>query len=287
MLLRKSLSLIIKRNNLVKNIHFDAKEERITALRNISKSLFNHGKTRFEADKTSTNVYEHFEDPTLNSYSDYKSSERLKDFEDIHSVTVNFGSPEMADQMSGSIYMHANMEEDKCSQCLRLAEDIPSYSIMDLATCLTYMTWWSSEASHSLALREVVTSLDKTCVDRLASLHFSLQDQLRLAYQWQCLMFQHKAEFPEKMITELSSYVTQSSMPVLISFLLLLSTTRVDMQALPALQDRDVAGKLQGALPLLSEGELLACYAGLRVVGGGVEGGVRDILHKKYGYRLQ
>ena len=116
MLLRKSLSLIIKRANLVKNIHFDAKEERTTALRNISKSLFKHGKTRFDAGKTSTNVYEHFEDPTLNCYSDYESSERLKDFEDIHSVTVNFGSPEMADQMSGSIYMHANMEEDKCSQ---------------------------------------------------------------------------------------------------------------------------------------------------------------------------
>merc|ERR1719153_104614 len=62
-------------------------------------------------------------------------------------------------------------------------------------------------------------------------------------------MFQHKAEFPEKMITELSSYVTQSSMPVLISFLLLLSTTRVDMEALPALQDWDVAGKLHGSPP--------------------------------------
>ena len=108
-----------------------------------------------------------------------------------------------------------------------------------------------------------------------------------MAFQWQCLMFEHKAKFPEKMILELSTYVSQSSMPVLISFLLLLSSIEVDMQALPVLQGWDVAGKLQGALPLLSEGELLACYAGLRVVGGGVEGGVRDILYRKYGYRLQ
>ena len=115
MLLRKSLSFIVKRINLRKNIHIDAKEERTKALRNVSKSLFNHGKLRFEADKTSTNVYEHFEDPTLNK-NDIKASERLRDFEVIHSVTVNFGSPEMSDQMSGSIYMHANMEEDKCSQ---------------------------------------------------------------------------------------------------------------------------------------------------------------------------
>jgi len=287
MLLRKSMCLVMRRYNVIRTIHFNAKDERTNAVRNVSKSLYIVGKQRFETEKTATNVYEHFKEPTINLSDKINSSDRLKDFEDIHSVTVNFGSPEMSDQMSGSIYMHANMTEDKCSQCLRLAEDIPSYSITDLAMCLTYMTWWSSEASHSLALREVVSKLDVACVDRLASLHFSLQDQLRLAFQWQCLMFKHKAEFPEKMILELSSYVTQSSMPVLISFLLLLSSTELDSKTLPALHGQDAASKLQGALPLLSEGELLACYAGLRVLGGGLEGGVRETLHRKYGYRLQ
>ena len=93
-----------------------ATAEATKALRNVSKSLFKVGVMRFASDKTATNVYEHFAEPTIALGGERKPSEKLKDFEEIHSVTLNFGSPEMADQMSGSIYMHASMVEDKCSQ---------------------------------------------------------------------------------------------------------------------------------------------------------------------------
>ena len=39
----------------------------------------------------------------------------LKDFSDIHETTVQYGSPELADQLSGAMYMHAQSVEDKSS----------------------------------------------------------------------------------------------------------------------------------------------------------------------------
>jgi len=242
---------------------------------------------RFASEKTATNVYEHFAEPTIFSFGEEKEiSEKLKDFEEIHSVTVNFGSPEVADQMSGSIYMHASMEEDKCSQCLRLAEGIQNYSIRDLSMCLTLMGWWSSQAGNSLALRDLVTGLDQACIDRLASIHFSMQDKLRLGYQWQCLMFTHKAQFPIEMLHSMCPSVSQSSLPVLVSFLLILSSVDLGDKEFTVI-GQEMVEKLEPALPFLSESELVAIYAGLRRLGAGQEELVRRVLQTKYGYRLQ
>ena len=41
-------------------------------------------------------------------------------------------------------------------------------------------------------------ALDRAAVDRLNSLHFSLEDQLRIAFQWRSLIFQPQVEFPTK-----------------------------------------------------------------------------------------
>ena len=39
-----------------------------------------------------------------------------KDFIEIHESTVSYGSPELEDQNSGAIYMHASIHEDKSSK---------------------------------------------------------------------------------------------------------------------------------------------------------------------------
>ena len=39
----------------------------------------------------------------------------LKDFSDIHETTMEYGSPELSDQLSGAMYMHAQSVEDKSS----------------------------------------------------------------------------------------------------------------------------------------------------------------------------
>ena len=48
--------------------------------------------------------------------NEMKSAALGKDFCEIHECTVMYGCPELADHLSGSIYMRASIYEDKCSQ---------------------------------------------------------------------------------------------------------------------------------------------------------------------------
>ena len=163
------------------SLHLDSDvlDDKQTLLKNTANSLYKVGYLRLASDKTSENVYQHFAEPTntLNlNIDNYKES--LKDFLEIHDVTLNFGrneyltifshdfslsltpwpctselskisinsSPETADQMSGAIYLHASISEDKCSQCLRLASEVvPGLSINELLLCLSSVNWWSSQ----------------------------------------------------------------------------------------------------------------------------------------------
>ena len=161
----------------VRSLHDDADDVKKVFLKTTAKSLYKLGYLRLAADKTSSNLYEHFAEPTeeLNNYVSEESCKAMKEFLDIHDVTLSYGRPETADQMSGSMYLHAGVEEDKSSQCLRIADQIHSFSINDLSICLSKINWWSSEAGYSLALREIVEKLDAACVDRLQSLHFPLK----------------------------------------------------------------------------------------------------------------
>ena len=175
-----------QRFNLLKNVKMCLPKVRSTHngddkklfLKTTSKSLYKLGYLRYAADKASSNLYEHFDEPTVTKLEDTESAESchtLRDFLEIHEVTLNYGRPETADQMSGSMYLHAGVEEDKCSKCLRLADQLHALSINDISICLSKINWWSSEAGYSLALREILDKLDHACVDRLQSLHFPLK----------------------------------------------------------------------------------------------------------------
>ena len=175
--LLKNVNLCLPR---VRGIHNGDGDDKKLFMKTTSKSLYKLGYMRYAADKASSNLYEHFAEPTV-QLVDSGSGERcetLKDFLEIHEVSLNYGRPETADQMSGSMYLHAGVEEDKCSQCLRLADQLHNLSINDLSICLSKINWWSSEAGYSLALREILEKLDNACVDRLHSLHFPLKVRL-------------------------------------------------------------------------------------------------------------
>jgi len=254
-------------------------------LKNISQSLFLVGQHKYDIEKTATNVYEHFNDPT--SLLETNKSENIKDFCQMSEVIINFGSPEMADQMSGSIYMHASLEEDNCSKCLKLCDQIPTFCLNDLKICVSLMNWWSTEAIHSLAVKEMVKTIDVTCVDRLSSLHFSLQDQMRMSFQWQSLMFSHSSKFTVEFIKSSSSFIPQSSLPVIVSYLFILSLVEEERLVNVDLGGgREIANKIVSVLPLLTEPELIASYSGLKALGDQMEDGVKDFLISKYGYKL-
>lgn len=279
------------------------------SLKLISLGLYKSGKLRYVAEKTSTNVYRQFRDPTVSSMEpdiqfgqnqpkavEEAVTKNLLDFEEIHQVTVNFGSPEVADQMSGNIYMHATVTEDECSKCMRLTDTLADFSINDIKAAVTCLGWWGSDVQYSMALRDLVEALDRATVDRLNSLHFSLEDQLRLAFQWRSLLFQPQVEFPTKMLHSASPFVLQSSLPVLISFLLLLSAepstffspSSPSTFPLPLVSGKEVSTKLIPAVDFLGESEVAAACLGLRRLQGGEEGAavLASILAHKWGYNM-
>ena len=168
----------------IRSIHLGDGDDKQLFLKTTSKSLYKLGYMRLAADKASSNLYEHFDEPTALKFLDNSNfplsyfDSSLKDFLEIHEVTLNYGRPETADQMSGSMYLHAGVEEDKSSKCLRLADQVHALSINDLSICLSKVNWWGTEAGYSLALREILEKLDNACVDRLHSLHFPLKVRL-------------------------------------------------------------------------------------------------------------
>ena len=292
-----SICNLISSKNLHTNSDIHQDRDKRSIYKTTATSLHKTGFLRLADNKASENKYEHFAEPTelLNvNCESYRDS--LNDFFEIHDEVLNFGSPETADMMSGAVYFHASTSEDKCSQSLRIAmEVVPRMSIHELLICLSRMNWWGSEAGHSLALMEIVRAMDRACVDRLQSQHFSLRDQLRLVYQWHSLLFldHYPASFPGKMLSSVpASSLRQSSLPLIISWLLLLSSTDPvpgDMRDNKLLAE-DINNILRSGgelgLRLLSEGEVMACYLGLRALAPGSEQRIASFLKSQFGYRV-
>ena len=284
-----------------KNLHInsDIHQDKRSIYKATSTSLYKTGFLRLADNKAAENKYEHFAEPTelLNVESEnYRDS--LHDFFEIHDEVLNFGSPETADMMSGAVYFHASTSEDKCSQSLRIAmEIVPKLAVHELLICLSRMNWWGSEAGHSLALMEIVRALDHACVERLQSQHFSLRSQLRLVHQWQSLLFldNYSALFPTKMLTSVpASSLRQASLPLIISWLLLLSSTdpvpgdQADNDKLAEDINNILRSGGELGLRLLSQSEVVACYLGLRALAPGSESEKRiaSFLKSQYGYRV-
>ena len=83
----------------------DTVEERQQLVRNTASALHKYGHMRLADFKTSENMYGHFAEPTTllgpGLEVEEQDGDTLRDFLEIHDVTLNFGSPETADMMSG------------------------------------------------------------------------------------------------------------------------------------------------------------------------------------------
>ena len=101
------------------------------------------------------------------------------------------------------------------------------------------------------------------------------------------MLFLHRARYPERLLQTMSVSILQSTLPVLVSFLLILSSVELKEKDLIEVSGKEVSDKMDSSLLFLTEAELLAGYAGLRRLGGGGEESVRNWLHRKFGYRLE
>jgi len=258
-------------------------------LRYLSRALWALGEERSITGKTMTNLYRHFREEQQVKLS-VAPTQNLEDWTQIDQIIREFGIPEMADHISGAFYRFANIEEDRCSQCIRIADSVSKFSIDELKHCLNTMAWWSSEVENSSSVRDIVKQLDLTCIDRLASLHFSLEDQLRVGFQWETLWFSCSCSFPSHMLVSLSSTlstVPQPQLPVLVSFLLLAAFTKPQSNLhldTEALEDKLLVGEHE-LVP--AQAELVAAYMGLKQLNQGEHPTkLKRHLEQNFGLRL-
>lgn len=82
---------------------------------NTARSLYKLGEMRQLSGETLTNAYHHFREVKGGRHYFHEEpppSERVAEFLEISGMIAEYGTPEMADQMSGAIYMHASLTED-------------------------------------------------------------------------------------------------------------------------------------------------------------------------------
>jgi hypothetical protein len=82
---------------------------------------------------------------------------------DIHDTVTSVGTPEMADQLSGAIYMQGSPYDTTCSKCEQLAEE--GIREIEEEFCLEHCRQWSVDRiRESDLLRLLIGKLDAKCV---------------------------------------------------------------------------------------------------------------------------
>lgn len=256
-------------------------------LRYMKNSLWGLGEERFKTGTTHVNCYEYLRDPGQTSGHAVENNSILVDWNEIDGIVRDFGTPEFADQASGAIYRYANIEEDKCSQCLRIADEVSTFPVQALSHCLACMASWPSEVQQSLTVRDMVGQIDKTCQERLTEgLIDSAEDQLRMAFMWEALPFHSKCEFPATVLRNLAPQIPEeSSISLLVSFLLLASY--VQPRTLTDIKVQNIEKTILSATASMAQTELISSYSGLKYLNCGQESLlIKTYLEKHFGLRL-
>ena len=101
------------------------------------------------------------------------------DWNEIHESTVMYGSPELADHLSGQIYMRATMYEDKSSQAMRLADHVCYFTNEQLKTSLELCHQWPLKTVvESDTLQSLVRNIDNECHNRNVNDTWTSQNEL-------------------------------------------------------------------------------------------------------------
>lgn len=212
--------------------------------------------------------------------------ELIRDWNDIHGVSRDFGSPEFADHMSGHIFMQGTPVEDKSSKCVRIGDQLDLFDHDELHQCIQCTLSWKDSLKDSAILQGLIKSIDSQCEKRLfqvpeaqcLSLIFtiaqlkpfqSLTSPLTL---WQSLRSQGQTFF--------------KSEEAIVVFLFL--TSLCSNEIAPTLQlSKALEERLVSNFDLLSQAELAICHSGLEVLSGGEKKNVLStLITSRFGFRL-
>ena len=166
------LGLLTPCGSRFKSLYVRLTETEHANLRGLATELYHLDNVKYDLCKPPPNQVE--ETTTLSS-----------DWHDIHECSLMYGSPELADHLSGHIYMRATVYEDKCSQAYRLADQVAELSPHQLQACLALCAQWPRRTvAESETLQKIIQAIDSQCHGRSVNkawLHDAGQYQ-RLAY---------------------------------------------------------------------------------------------------------
>ena len=220
--------------------------------------------------------------PPLSSLEDVTLS---KDWEETHDCTVMYGSPELADHLSGHIYMRATMYEDKCSQAYRLADLVPEFDNPQIISCIGQCTQWPLKTvTDSETLQRIVKAIDAESYKRCQNGEWDDSAQMqRAAFLISCNLLKLKES---KILRHVIAHASNAPGDPVVHMLF----SAFNNQSLPEGPSiaQNVQRVVQDRLEDMSSSELAVLYSGLRALlhDATVLKSLKDKIESRYGFRL-
>ena len=219
-----------------------------------------------------------------NELSDPVKKELIEDWNDIHGVAKDFGTPEFADHMSGHIFMQGTPIEDKCSKCVRIGDLFHLFNDDQLKDGIYCITEWRDSVKDSEILKNLVKRLDEECCHRLEK--FSESEKLSLSFALSELSKFVDFRMPQETWRWCVKNLNLSD-ENLIYLLLLSSFYRQHINA-ECVSDTwsEFESSLIAKFHDLSHTELSVCFQGLDALSQGQSSKLKEMMKEIYGFRM-
>jgi len=203
-------------------------------------------------------------------------------------------TPEMADQLSGAIYMHALMQEDVTCKCIRSTDYINQLSINQLQTIVDNISFWSRMELHDIhasdMLQLILTALDRRCCT-LPDLTSDKSKGLAVGFT-RLVKFFHKSSTCKFLDTAFNSLDSVDSKEDIVIMMLVASVCHnAPAVKLTANQDlmRLLAAQIDINFNNLTHTELAVCLTGLQAGGKAASKELSQLGRRaamRYGFRI-
>jgi len=192
--------------------------------------------------------------------------------------------PEMADQLSGAIYMHALMQEDICTKCIRLSDFVHKLTRQDILDILNNIGLWSlnlTDIHKSDMLQLLLGSLDRFAFRSLAN-------DLRLTFAF-CNVLRFFRAKNCNYVGRTFDGIRPDSREQIVAMMLVSAYCHNSTNA-PIKVDQDLMRLLAVQINLmfeaLSPSELAVCYSGLQCAPCPEVDQLGQKIIGRYGFRL-
>lgn len=153
--------------------------------------------------------------------SDDDLEDVIADWNDIDGTVRHFGSPELADHLSGHIFMQGTPVEDKSAKCVRLGDLLHRFSDRQFVHCVQCVLRWQPDyIADSGILQELLIKMDGEAAHRRSQLQ--CHDNLKVVFAF-ARLFTPATKSPSMTIEAWKVSIAEEAIQRVILFLLLLA----------------------------------------------------------------